>query len=155
VRVLNGGLAAWEKAGGKIEQEACQYKGSKFEGRLRPGMVASKEEVMAAMEDSSVCTEYTLPLDMYGGAHIPGSSFLSSMDLMQEMASFLPDDEIASRLKEESQYERIITYCGGGIAATVNAMAHLMAGNENVSVYDGSLSEWMGEGLPTTKGGKS
>jgi rhodanese-related sulfurtransferase len=27
-------------------------------------------------------------------------------------------------------------------------MAHLMAGNENVAVYDGSMDEWAGEGLP-------
>ncbi len=27
-------------------------------------------------------------------------------------------------------------------------LAHLIAGHENVSVYDGSLMEWMGEGLP-------
>ncbi len=31
-------------------------------------------------------------------------------------------------------------------------MAHLMAGNENVAVYDGSMDEWVGEGLPTTTG---
>lgn len=74
------------------------------------------------------------------------------MDLMHDMASFLPDDVLVSRLKEEAQHERIITYCGGGIAATVNAMAHLMAGNENVAVYDGSMAEWVGEGLPTTSG---
>ena len=77
------------------------------------------------------------------------------MDLMEEMASFVPDAAFVSRLKEESRHERIITYCGGGIAATVNAIAHLIAGNEKVSVYDGSLIEWMGEGLPITKSGKS
>ena len=56
--------------------------------------------------------------------------------------AFLPDNVIASRLQEEAQHERIITYCGGGFVATVNAMAHLMAGNENVSVYDSSMDEW-------------
>ena len=65
------------------------------------------------------------------------------------MRSFLPNDAIAARLAEEAQHERIITYCGGGIAATLNAMAHLMAGNENVAVYDGSMNEWEGEKLPT------
>ncbi len=118
-------------------------------------MFASKEEVLKAMEDSGVCTEYTIPLEMYGGAFIPGSSFISAMDLMHEMDTFVSDDAFVSRLKEEVHYERIITYCGGGIAATVNAIAHLIAGNENVSVYDGSLIEWMGEGLPIAKSGKS
>ena len=52
------------------------------------------------------------------------------------------------RLKPADPRQRIITYCSGGIAATVNSMAHLMVGNENVAVYDGSLYEWIGEGLP-------
>ena len=151
VRVLNGGLAAWVKAGGPLEREARKYAETEFESHFRTGMFASKEEVLAAMEDGNVCTEYTLPLNVYGGAFIPGSSFLSAMDLMKGMDYFVLDDDTVSRLKKESRHERIITYCGGGIAATINAMAHLLAGNENVSVYDGSLIEWMGEGLPIMK----
>lgn len=154
VRVLNGGLSAWEKAGGKIEQTARQYAPSNFKCRLRPNMFASKEEVKAAIEDSNVHTVNTLTLESYEEEHIVGSSFHSCGDLMQEMASFVPDDEIVSHLKEELQYERVITYCFGGVGATVNAMAHLMAGNQNASVYDGSMSEWVGEGLPTIKAEK-
>ncbi|MFT5100731.1 MAG: 3-mercaptopyruvate sulfurtransferase SseA [Planctomycetaceae bacterium] len=40
---------------------------------------------------------------------------------------------------------------GGGVAATVNAVVHKLVGNPNVVVYDGSMSEWAGEGLPLTK----
>jgi thiosulfate/3-mercaptopyruvate sulfurtransferase len=148
-RVLNGGLVAWKKAGGEVEQGARRYDPAIFKGHPRPSMFASKEEVMAAMEDGEVCTVDTLPLESYESAHIVGSSCLPCLDLMQGMDAFLPDDTIASRLKEEARYKRIITYCGGGIAATVNAMAHLIVGNENVAVYDGSMSEWVGEGLPT------
>ncbi len=150
VRVLNGGLAAWQKAGGAIEQGGRQYEATIFKSNIRPNMFASKADVMAAMEDGGVCTVNSLTQAVYDKGHITGSSLLPCMDLMHEMASFLPDDVIASRLKDEAQHERIITYCGGGIAATVNAMAHLMAGNENVAVYDGSMDEWAGESLPIT-----
>jgi thiosulfate/3-mercaptopyruvate sulfurtransferase len=149
VRVLNGGLAAWQKAGGKIEREARQYEPAIFNGRFRSHLFVGKEAVREAMGDSEVGTINTLPLESYEAAHIVGSSCLPCMDLMQEMAAFLPDDELALRLQEKAQYKRIITYCGGGIAATVNAMAHLMVGHENVAVYDGSMSEWVGERLPT------
>lgn len=152
VRVLNGGLSAWEEAGGAIEQTARQYGPEAFTCDLRPNMFASKAVVQAAMGDGAVCTVNTLTPKSYEDAHITGSSLLPCGDLMTDMAAFLPNDILAARLKEEAQHERIITYCGGGIAATVNAMAHLMAGNQNVSVYDGSMSEWVGEGLPTTKG---
>ncbi|MEM7034232.1 MAG: rhodanese-like domain-containing protein [Chloroflexota bacterium] len=152
VRVLNGGLAAWEKAGGKIVQDPSQYKPTKFTPQLRSGMFVSKEEVEAVMGDNAVCTVNTLTSETYEKAHITGSSLLPCGDLMDEMAAFLPNDKLSARLKEEAEHTRIITYCGGGIAATVNAMAHLMVGNENVAVYDGSMSEWTGEGLPITQG---
>lgn len=152
VRVLNGGLAAWEKAGGKIEQGARQYTAVTFTPHLRPTMFASKEEVLAALADGETCVVNTLTPESYAQGHITGSSLLACDGLMHGMASFVPNEEIARRLQEEAQHKRIITYCGGGIAATVNGMAHLMAGNENVAVYDGSMDEWVGEGLPTTTG---
>lgn len=86
---------------------------------------------------------------MYGGTYIPGSSFLNILGLMQDMGSFQSADSIAATIKVDPRYQQTITYCGGGIAATAHAIAHLMVGNENVAVYDGSLTEWMGEGLPT------
>lgn len=149
VRVLNGGLAAWQAVGGKIENGTNQYPPTTFKCNLRPDMFVNKDDVLAAMNDATVNIEYSLPREMYGGTYIPGSSFLNAMDLMQEMGSFKAEDTITSAIKIDPRYEQTITYCGGGIAATVNAIAHLMAGNENVAVYDGSLSEWMGEGLPT------
>ena len=151
VRILNGGLAAWQKAGGQIEQAPRQYEQSAFEGQVRPTMFATKEEVEAALENEHVCTVHTLPQDMYDGVHIPNASYLPCTDLMKEMSILLPNDELVAQIKTEAQHERIITYCGGGIAATVNAVVYLIAGHENVAVYDGSLSEWMGEGLPIAK----
>ena len=154
VRVLNGGLAAWEKAGGKIEKGARQYQAASYNGRLRPNMFAGKDEVMAAIENGDVCTVNTLNSESYEEAHIVGSTLLSCMDLMLEMAALLPNADLIPRLKPELHYKRVITYCGGGVAATVNGIAHLIAGNENVAVYDGSMNEWVGEGYPTGSGGK-
>ena len=36
----------------------------------------------------------------------------------------------------------MITYCGGGIAASGAAFALTLLGVDDVAVYDGSLSEW-------------
>lgn len=152
VRVLNGGIAAWEKAGGEIVQGEHQYAPSHFTCHLRPEMFVDKEAVLAAMEDGGTCTVNTLTMESYAQGHIKDSSLLPCSDLMHEMAAFLPNEQIAARLQEEAKHERIITYCGGGIAATVNAMAHLMAGNENIAVYDGSMDEWTKEGLPLASG---
>jgi thiosulfate/3-mercaptopyruvate sulfurtransferase len=37
---------------------------------------------------------------------------------------------------------RAIVYCGGGISATMDALALVRLGHPSVAVYDGSMSEW-------------
>ena len=37
---------------------------------------------------------------------------------------------------------RVMTYCGGGIAATSVALVLAMFGYDKVQVYDASLGEW-------------
>lgn len=159
VRVLNGGLSAWKEAGGMVEQEPRQYEPTVFHPQFSPGMFADKDEILQAMEDDAVNIVNVLPPESYEGKRIVGSTNLSCMDLMQGdfkqgFDYLLPNDVLALRLKEMSKYKRIITYCGGGIAAAVNAMAHVMTGHNNVAVYDGSLYEWLGEGLPVEGNGK-
>ncbi len=154
VRVLNGGLSAWKNAGGKTEQVSRSYKPAIFSGKPRSEMFADKEEILASLENKDISVIDVLPLQSYEGAHITGSANLSCWDLMREMDYFLPNDQLALRLQETSAYKRIITYCGGGIAAAINAMAHVMIGQQNVAVYDGSLNEWIAEGLPMTGKGK-
>lgn len=154
VRVLNGGMDAWKKAGGMTEPDVRQYPPSVFQGQTDPTLFASKEEVLAAIDESDVATVDVLPLVSYEATHIPGSICLPCLDLMSTMDYFLPVDQIATRLGEVSRHKRIITYCGGGIAAAVNAMAHLMVGHKNIAVYSGSLYEWLGEGMPVVGSGK-
>ncbi len=151
VRVLNGGFTAWKETGGAVEQGAQKYASTDFKGHFKPEMFASKQEVQAAINLDGVLIENALTQEWYDQEHIPGSSCLPLTDLTIEWDAFLPEDQLAGRLNSTAQHKRTITYCGGGIAATLNAMAYLMAGNENVAVYDGSLYEWKGEGLPVAK----
>ena len=48
-----------------------------------------------------------------------------------------------------TQDSEILNYCGGGIAATLNAFVLRQLGFEKLKVYDNSLSEWaMDKSLP-------
>jgi thiosulfate/3-mercaptopyruvate sulfurtransferase len=151
VRVLNGGFNAWKEAGGAVEQVERKYSPVEFDGKFSPEMFASKEAVQAAIDANHVLIENALMQDWFDREHILGSSCLPLTELTVEWNAFLPEEQLAARMKAAVQHKRIITYCGGGIAATVNAMAYLMVGNENVAVYDGSLYEWKGEGLPIAR----
>ena len=49
--------------------------------------------------------------------------------------------------------ERVITYCGGGIAASQTAYLLTLLGQENVALYDGSMTEWAADpSLPLVTG---
>ena len=160
VRILNGGVDAWLEAGGSLTDGEAHYEPAEFTGRTRAELFASKEDVLAAMNDGATCTVNTLPHDLYTGdtdifygkeGHITGS-VNHPYDNLLEGQKFLSNDEIAARLADKSPGDKVITYCGGGIAATLNAVASLLAGIDDVAVYDGSMSEWIKEGLPTTRG---
>ncbi|MDX1436290.1 MAG: rhodanese-like domain-containing protein [Anaerolineales bacterium] len=154
IRVLNGGLAAWVGAGGPVESGENKYDPAEFTAAFKPEMFANKEEVQAAVERGSGYIENALPQDWHDQEHIPGSACLPLTDLTIGWDILRSQDEVSALVAARPGGERIITYCGGGIAATLNAMAHLMVGNENVAVYDGSLFEWKGEGLPLRSNSK-
>jgi len=159
VRILNGGLTAWKKAGGDVEQTSRSYEPSAFTAHVRPEMFATKEEVLASMENKDVAIVDVLPPMSYEASHIPGSINISCMDMLEGdftrgMDYLKPIKQVAPLLAVVEKHKRIITYCGGGIAAAVNAAAHLLAGYENVAVYDGSMYEWLGEGMPVIGEGK-
>ena len=49
--------------------------------------------------------------------------------------------------------KQVITYCGGGIAASADALALVMLGHTDVKLYDASLSEWASDpSLPMETG---
>ena len=148
IRVLNGGLAAWKAAGGKVETGETFYPAASFKATFAPAMFASREEVQAAIEDATVRVENTLPQEWYDREHIPSSVCLPLTAVSPDWATLVPDEQLREMMKDTGVPQRIITYCGGGIAATVNAVVYLILGYENVAVYDGSLYEWKGEGLP-------
>ncbi len=155
VRVLNGGLDGWQ---GKLETTANKYPPERFTTECSPHMFASKDEVLSSLNDGSACVVNTLTPAMYRGeadvfyaGHITGSVNHPLFELMDGQY-LLPDDTLAKKFEQNMTGDRLITYCGGGIAATLNACVAKLVGVKDVSVYDGSMSEWMAEELPITTG---
>jgi thiosulfate/3-mercaptopyruvate sulfurtransferase len=60
-----------------------------------------------------------------------------------ETNEFLPADELRKRFTGIGAFDKsVITYCGGGIAASADALAMVMLGHPDVRLYDASLGEW-------------
>ena len=164
VKVLNGNLAAWLDAGLPVEAGAKAYAAATFSPSERADVFVSTAEMVAGMEDG-VCTVNALSPALYEGTgefyygrrgHIPGSRSLYFSDLL-ENEFFLPAEQLHQTLEARGMLStsRTLIYCGGGIAATLEGFACALVGQENVGVYDGSMSEWAAnEELPLTLGSK-
>ena len=163
VSVLNGGLRGWRDAGGALATGDESYPLTNFEGTPRPALFVDLAETRDAIDDSAVCTVNALSPDVYAGTgdmhygrrgHIPGSLNLH-YDRLMDGQRFRPAEELRAALDETGMLAapRVITYCGGGISATIDAFACLLVGKDQVAVYDGSMSEWVRDpGLPLTEG---
>ena len=72
---------------------------------------------------------------------------MPALDLLAEDNTFLNSDALRMKFVDAgiSLDKRIVTYCGGGIAATVDSFALALLGHDHVGIYDNSLSEWARE----------
>ena len=163
VSVLDGGIAAWKEAGLPLSSEEIEYPRGDVTIDFSPLRWADRAEVEAAIGDGSVCTLNALTAEMHRGdsqthygrpGHIRGSVNVPFDDFLIG-GKLRPEAELRERLNVVDAFskERVVTYCGGGIAATLAAFALHQLGHANVGVYDGSLSEWGADpGLPMDEG---
>ncbi len=154
VAVLDGGMQRWKAEGRPVDSGAPrQVQAGGFSQRpANTKLVASKEEVAAAIGDGSVCTINALRPEQHagtGGAHygrpgrIKGSISVPALSMADpETNLYKSPAELRRLLAEPLSTPRAITYCGGGIAASSVAMALTMLGHKDVRLYDASLSEW-------------
>ena len=57
-----------------------------------------------------------------------------------------------NRFKQIFKNHKVLNYCGGGIAASLEAFVLYQLGFEDIMIYDNSLSEWaIDENLPIEK----
>lgn len=78
--------------------------------------------------------------------HIPGAISLPAAGNLQagENWQYLPTEELRARAEAAGvePEQRVITYCGGGVAASQSLFALYLAGYRNLALYDASWEEW-------------
>jgi thiosulfate/3-mercaptopyruvate sulfurtransferase len=152
--VLNGGWQKWSREGRPVETgPAAPAAPQHFVARERRSLMVGKEEVLKAVGDGAVCTINALLPEQHTGTggnsygrpgRIKGSLNLPAAHLLDPKTNeFLPPGELRKRFEAIGAFDkRVITYCGGGIAASADALALVMLGHPEVRLYDASLGEW-------------
>jgi thiosulfate/3-mercaptopyruvate sulfurtransferase len=151
--VLDGGFAKWKAEGRDIESGTHSYAPTTLSLTARPDHWADKDAVLAAIEDGAVCTLNALSPELHAGTskmnygrkgRIAGSRNVYYANLLKEDGTFRDAAELRPHYDGVGAFERerVICYCGGGISATMNALALTRLGHPSVAVYDGSMAEW-------------
>jgi thiosulfate/3-mercaptopyruvate sulfurtransferase len=152
--VLNGGFKKWTVEGRPVSTDAGTRPARTFTARPRPGLIADKSGVLAAVGESGACVLNALSEEHHRGTggstygrpgRIKGSVNVVARDLVDPAThAYLPADVLRAKFQAVGALDakRVVTYCGGGIAASSDAFILTLLGRDDVAVYDASLSEW-------------
>jgi thiosulfate/3-mercaptopyruvate sulfurtransferase len=154
VSLLDGGFPRWRAEGRPVTSEVPAYPPARFAATPRPDLLRSKADVLRVLRDGGAEIVDARSAARFRGTgeehtkhvgHIPGSR---SVPYDASLTGDPPRFKSPTELREI--YARagvdldrpIITSCGSGVTAALDAFALALVGHPNVSVYDGSWAEW-------------
>ncbi|XMO86024.1 sulfurtransferase [Algibacter sp. AS12] len=154
VAVLNGGFPVWKKAG--FATEAMKHytgESGDFTANLQPNYMqffddveqASKNKthkIIDARSASRFSGETPEPREGLRSGTIPNSVNLPFTDLLEDGILKSKKELAKAFYMVAEQDDPIIFSCGSGITACVLALGAELSGYKNISVYDGSWTEY-------------
>jgi thiosulfate/3-mercaptopyruvate sulfurtransferase len=166
VAVLDGGLQAWQAAGGAVAQgeEPAHFQSNFVPSEPRVVLVGTQQvaaglgDARQTLVDARAGARYrgeVEPLDPIAG-HIPGALNRPFAENIGPDGRFKP----AAQLRAEFETllagrdpSTVVHQCGSGVSALPNLLAMRIAGLGPTALYAGSWSEWSNTpGLPTRQG---
>ncbi|GHA37695.1 sulfurtransferase [Devosia pacifica] len=155
VSILDGGWRQLSAAGGEFVAEATQPEPAEFTADLQEDLLATTEEVEAALEDGIALVDGR-PVEQYEGQSkspvvatagtIPGAVNIPHSEVYSaDYAAFAQPETVASLTEAVglAADEENIVFCNTGHWASIAWFAiSEVQGNPNASMYDGSMSEW-------------
>lgn len=153
VHVLEGGIAAWQRAGHALSSEVPSVGHGDFVPRPRPELRATAAQVQQALErgdavilDIRTLAEYDglTPHGSERGGHIPEAVHYHWRDVFGEGGALLPRDQVRTRFAELGIGDDtlVIAYCTGGVRSGFIYAVMRWAGYSQPRNYDGSWWEW-------------
>jgi thiosulfate/3-mercaptopyruvate sulfurtransferase len=155
VAVLDGGIAAWQQAGGVFEQAEPKAEAVQF--ALRPSLVGTVDAaaVLANLSAPAFSVVDARAPDRFRGenetmdpvgGHIPGAKNLFFMKNLAEDGRFKSPQQLREQwlalLGQRADWSGVVHQCGSGVTACSNLLAMEHAGLSGSRLYPGSWSEW-------------
>jgi len=156
VAVLDGGLAKWKAS--ELPLEDGPPKGRRlrhFTSRRNADLIRDRDAILKIIDDSSEQILDARSADRFSGkapeprqglraGHIPGSLNLPYSELLNSDGTMKPAKDL-KKIFENAGVDLsrpVANTCGSGVTASILALALAILGHRQISVYDGSWSEW-------------
>ncbi|RTZ42549.1 sulfurtransferase [Candidimonas sp. SYP-B2681] len=154
--VLNGGFRYWQHSGFPTESgEATPRPTGNAQAASERNLAIDGDTLRSRLGEPQLALVNALPPDKFSGksrvhggrpGHIPGSVNVPAASLVDpETGLFISVPAMTAILSDKQLLNpgrNVVAYCGGGISASLVVFALTLAGQENVKLYDASLSEW-------------
>ncbi|WP_127804023.1 sulfurtransferase [Hydrogenophaga sp. NH-16] len=165
VAVLDGGLAAWQAAGGEVAEGPSQPAAAgRFELQPPRATMQAAQDIARrlgqpdlTLVDARAAARFrgeVEPLDPVAG-HIPGALNRPFTENIGPDGRFKPATELRAefeRLLAGRNPAAVVHHCGSGVSAIPNLLAMEIAGFGRTALFPGSWSEWCNTpGLPCAR----
>jgi thiosulfate/3-mercaptopyruvate sulfurtransferase len=150
--VIEGGIQKWLAEGRPVEKGEATAKPARFVPHPREGVIATKEEVHAAVKtgdpwllDVRRDSEFTGEEKRAArGGHIPGAVNILWKDALHEDWTLKDADELEEMYANAGfgAETSAVTYCQAGVRAAFTHLVLTALGHDDVRTYDGSWEEW-------------
>ena len=153
VALLDGGLQAWQAAGGRLDLTVASRSPALFVPRRRD-LLVDVDHVLRFLQTSRMYLVDARGPDRFRGenetldpvgGHIPGAVNRCFRDNLQDDGCFKPADRLREewlRLLAGRSPAEVVHQCGSGVSACHNMLAMEIAGLPGSRLYAGSWSEW-------------
>ncbi|MBS0364557.1 MAG: sulfurtransferase [Proteobacteria bacterium] len=163
VAVLDGGFAAWERAGLPVSSAVEPLTPRRCSAQPDPAMLADGAEVAALLASGAIGRATVLvdarPADRFAGrnetldpvaGHVPGAINRPVGRNHDGDGRLLPAAQLLSQWQQTldgRDPRQVISMCGSGVTACHNLLSMAIAGLPGARLYAGSWSEWITDPL--------
>lgn len=154
VQVLDGGMAAWAAAGGRLSTETPSPHPQTYVGKPHNEAWVDVSAVVRNLSDPSFMVVDARAPSRFAGegetldpvaGHIPGAKNRFFQLNLDSQGCFKSADELREEwqaLLGNTPANQTVQQCGSGVTACHNLLALAVAGLDGARLYAGSWSEW-------------
>lgn len=152
VRILNGGLGAWLRAGMPLVQgEEAEADTGNFTAHPQPEALVDHSQIYRNLDnppwqlvDAREALRFAgveEPIDSIAG-HIPGAVNKPWKRITDDAGMLKSREALLTHWQDIPADETLVNYCGSGVTACVNLFSLHLIGREGARLYPGSWSDW-------------